>query len=138
MQVFAFAANPEHHDLNSPNSLHDAWLEYWRIAEIVTTERGRDRCCQIDACFLGSRHDRHIHLEYKNVTQHEIRSVGDPDHRHRQTLHGDLLIHELSVVRDGLFLHELLFATGTVFIVQFTDLVHRVELVAGRTPAAPR
>jgi hypothetical protein len=42
---------------------------------------------------------------------------------------GDLLIHELTVVREGLFEHELRFARATVFSVQFTAFQHHIEIV---------
>jgi hypothetical protein len=49
--MHAFASNSENHDLTSPNSLHDSWLEYWKVSEIPTAERG-DRATQIDVCLL--------------------------------------------------------------------------------------
>ncbi len=44
--------------------------------------------------------------------------------------HGDLLVHELAIVREGLFSHELVFAQGMVFLVHFADFEHRIELMA--------
>jgi hypothetical protein len=45
-----------------------------------------------------------------------------------KTPHGDLLVHELAIVREGLFLHELVFPKGATFSVEFTDFDHRIEL----------
>jgi hypothetical protein len=79
---------------------------------------------------LGPTHDRHIYLKYKNV---EKNSISCPDEfilPPRGAPHGDLLIHELAIAREGLFSHELVFSKGTVFKVHFADLEHRVELTA--------
>jgi hypothetical protein len=65
--LFAFAANPENFNLSSPNSLHDAWLEEWSIAEVALRNGRKKRLIEIKACFLGPQHDRHIFLTYKNV-----------------------------------------------------------------------
>jgi hypothetical protein len=129
--LFEFASNPENHDLKSPNSLHDSWLEYWRIAEISEDGRRRFRSLKIDACFLGPMHDRYIFLHYKNVEQHAITAPHDSPYRGAQ--HGDLLVHELVMVREGLFSHELVFSLGAVFSLQFEELEHRVELIAKST-----
>jgi hypothetical protein len=126
--LFAFASNPEHHDLESPNSLHDSWLEYWSISE--TKNEGRsDRSACIDACFLGPRHDRYIYLRYKNVEKHGVHGAGELTSPPRQTSHGDLLVHEMTIVREGLFSHELVFSKGAVFSVEFADFDHCVEII---------
>ncbi len=43
--------------------------------------------------------------------------------------HGDLLIHELRIVREGVFAHELLFSRGSVFVIEFADLEHRIQVI---------
>jgi hypothetical protein len=126
--LFAFAANSENFDLSSPNSLHDAWLEQWCIAEVALPNERRKRLIEINARFLGPQHDRHIHLIYKNVGSYTTHNPEEFERLPRNA-HGDLLIHELTVVRDGLFEHELRFSRGTVFSVQFTDFEHRVEVI---------
>src|ERR1700681_1590826 len=100
--LFEFASNPENHDLKNPNSLHDSWLEYWRIAEKAKNYGNQDRSTQIDACFLGPKHDRYVYLTYKGVEKYSILSAGELTLAPRQTPHGDLLVHELTIVRDGL------------------------------------
>ena len=118
--LFEFASNPDNHDLTSPNSLHDSWLEHWRVSEIVTGENRRFRDVQIEACFLGPRHDRYIFLTYKNVRQHSI-SAG------RFFPYGDLLLHEMTIEQENLYSHEVLFANGSTILVHFSDFEHRIE-----------
>ena len=76
--LFEFASDPRNHNLDDPNGLHDAWLEYWRISELPKLEgRNKDRRLQIEACFLGPRHDRHIHLTYGDVQQYAVQNTGE-------------------------------------------------------------
>jgi hypothetical protein len=129
-ELYAFAANIENYDLTSPNSLHDAWLKEWTIAEIALPHERGKRHIEINARFLGPQHDRHIHLIYKNVgsyTMHNPEEFEMPPTG--RVGHGDLLIHELTIVREGLFEHELRFSRGTVFSVQFTGFEHRIEAI---------
>ena len=128
--IFAFAANSENFDLTSPSSLHDAWLEEWSIAEVALPNERKKRLIEIKTRFLGPRHDRHIFLTYKNVGSYTMQNPEEfempPIGR---VAHGDLLIHELTVVQEGLFEHELRFSRGTVFAVQFTGFEHRIEAI---------
>jgi len=126
--LHAFAANSENHDLNSPNSLHDAWLKEWTIAEIALPHEPKKRSIEINARFLGPQHDRYIHLIYKNVGSYTIQNPEDFEML-PHIAHGDLLIHELTVVRDGLFEHELRFSRGTLFAVQFSGFEHRIAII---------
>jgi hypothetical protein len=116
--IHAFASDVNHHNLTSPNSLHDAWIESWKICEVVAGDRRR---VDIEACLLGPMHDRHIHMQYADVRKHAITA-------NHNSKYGDLLVHELTMGDDGLYVHELLFAGGAVFTVHFSDLIHRIEL----------
>lgn len=126
--IFEFASSPENHDLTSPNSLHDSWLESWNILESSDLESKKRRLIQIEARLLGSRWDRHICLTYGNVSRYEI--LNPKDFAHQPPGHGDLLVHEMRLVRDGLFAHELVFSKGSVFLLEFADFDHRVELLS--------
>jgi len=127
--LFAFAANAENFNLSSPNSLHDAWLEEWSIAEVALPNARKKRLIEIKARFLGPQHDRHIFLTYKNVGRYTMQNPKEFEMPPTGRVgHGDLLIHELTIVREGLFEHELRFSRGTTFSVQFTDFEHQVEI----------
>jgi hypothetical protein len=41
--------------------------------------------------------------------------------------HGDLLVHELVMIREGVYSHEIVFDSGTVFFAEFANFEHRVE-----------
>src|SRR5438874_2153227 len=72
VELFAFASNIENYDLNSPNSLHDAWLEEWNVAEIQQSAERSKGPIQINALLLGPKHDRYICLAYKNVQGYKM------------------------------------------------------------------
>jgi hypothetical protein len=127
--VFEFANSSDSHNLTSPNSLHDSWLESWLISERTESESRADRCTQIEARLLGPRHDRYIHLKYGRVESHSIRNSGIALPSSRRSPHGDLLVHELTIVRDGLFSHELVFAEGSVFEVSFADFECEIVMI---------
>ncbi len=126
--IFAFAADPTNHDLTSPNSLHDAWLESWNIIECGHEKNGT-HTVKVEARFLGPRHDRFIHLTYLGVESQEITVPGHGD-AVSQMAHGDLLVHEIRLITKYLFSHELVFSGGAVFSLQFRDLVHRVDTLS--------
>jgi hypothetical protein len=86
---------------------------------------------EITARFLGPRHDRHIFLTYKNVGSYTMQNQEEFEMPPIGSVgHGDLHIHELTVVREGLFEHELRFSRGTIFAVQFTGFEHRIEVIS--------
>lgn len=116
--AYAFAVREEHHTLNHPNSLHDAWLE--------TVEDSGDR---VRLGFLGQRHDRRIFLTYLGVQCHTlgeaalaVQEAANPIRR------DDLIHHELRMMDDGSLCHEIAFASGRSVEVVFRDLEHTVEL----------
>jgi hypothetical protein len=88
---------------------------------------------QIDARFLGPTHDRYIELTYSKISFYEIRNSPECALSARQVPHGDLLVHELRLVKDGLFAHELLFSNGSVFLTEFSDFAHRIVMRDSKT-----
>ena len=122
--LYSLAANPENHDLKSPNSLHDAWLERFELVEL------RRRNLQINLCLLGPQHDRHINLSYKGVMNYGIHNPDKFIAPHTLDKgHGDLLVHEVTIIDEGLFSHELLFSKGTDIYIEFTDMEHQIQMI---------
>jgi hypothetical protein len=125
--LYAFAANPDNHDLKNPNSLHDSSLVCWGVREFPVKLKPKSRQVSIECCLLGSRHDRMIHLNYGCVLSHQIREPTDAPLSESRG-HGDLLVHEIQVLQDGIFSHELVFSTGFSFLAHFREFEHRVEM----------
>jgi len=124
--IHRFATDYDNYHLHCPNSLHDAWIETWRIGATAIGPKRGDRRIDIDACLLGQMHDRYIHLRYIDVQRHTI-AANDG------ACYGDLLIHELTIERQGVYAHELLFAGGAVITAHFKDFQHSIEMFSENT-----
>ncbi len=126
--IYAFASNPSHFDLDSPTSLHDAWLESCTVRERANGERNEIRRLEIDLTLLGPFHDRRIHFHYSGVRSYRLDApVGDA--KFEQKGHGDIFTHEIRLSHDGLLIHELLFERGAIFIIECLDIHHSEELI---------
>ncbi len=122
-----FASNEENHDLKNPNSLHDAWLESWNIVELPAAAGSKKRVVRVEAKFLGPRHDRYIFLTYSGVSRYEMECNEQTDNPYPHS-HGDVLAHELIMLSQDKFSHEIVFSTGAQFYIHFSNLDHMVEV----------
>jgi hypothetical protein len=115
-EVYAFASDVAHYTLDSPTSLHDAWLEELTISEPASGVRSELRQTELTLRLLGPMHDRIQVLHYTGVQRYrvEAEAVGRG--------HGDVLVHEVRLSEDGLLVHELLFAGGTAIAIECADL----------------
>jgi hypothetical protein len=127
--IFRFAGSVENHDLESPNSLHDSWVENLFVREVSSAANRSQRIVQIDLSLLGPHHDRFIHLTYGGVKFYQLQMEAGPPGtvQMRNRGHGDLLVHELRSEDDGTFSHEIVFASGSVFLFRFSEFSHRIE-----------
>jgi hypothetical protein len=127
--IYAFASDPKYYDLQSPTSLHDAWLEECTIKENGTGERNEIRMIEVHLTLLGPFHDRQIHLRYHGVSSYSFETLNHPENS-RETLknHGDLYTHEIRLSPDGSLIHELLFERGTL-LIECADFLHSEELI---------
>lgn len=127
-EVFSFAADPRNYDLNSHQSLHDAWLESLTIAEPAAGARSEIRSIQIDCCYLGPYHDLRIHLSYRGVSDYSLTTPsGTRSPPTNSVGHGDLLMHEVRTGAAGQIIHELQFSRGSVFLISCESFTHRLE-----------
>lgn len=128
--VYAFAANPDHFNLESHSSLHDAWLESVVVNEVATGERSEIRQLEVKLSLLGAFHDRRIHLHYTGVAQYSFKAPPKYDQsRFQHIAHGDLFTHEIRLGNNGLIIHELLFERDATFLIECVDIRHSEELI---------
>jgi len=125
--VWTFASDPRHYRLDTPESLHDSWLESLTIEEPATGDRKERRTTAITLRFLGPMHDRHHVLRYERVHNYEI--VGPTVRRG----HADLYTHEVRIADDGqAIVHELVFAHGegadARILIECADIRHEMVL----------
>jgi hypothetical protein len=128
--VYAFAADPNHFNLNSRSSLHDAWLEKLCVVEPATGSRSEVRAIEIHLRLLGPFHDRYINLVYTGVSMYDLGAPARPgEPRFTHTAHGDLLTHEVRFENDRL-VHEILFERKVTFLIECSDIKHSEEPIA--------
>ncbi len=126
--VYEFASRIEHYNLTSHESLHDAWLESLTILEPAEGERKEERYIEIKTCYLGPFHDCLIHLKYKNVQSYSFNTPTEFENPPTyKTGHGDLLTHEISLIKNGSIKHEIKFSRGSILLIIFEDLDHWIE-----------
>ena len=128
--VFAFASNPRHYDLESHESLHDAWMEYFTIREPSSGLRKERREIEIECCLLGPYHDLKIVLEYSRVRAYSLTTPeGYRNPPAFEAGHGDLLMHEVRLDANNSVVHEFLYSRGAVLLITCEDFDHRIEPV---------
>lgn len=129
--IYSFAADSRHFDLQSEESLHDAWLEALTIKETASHETDAARRISIHLCLLGPFRDRRIHLHYSGVERYLLDTPARPGvPRYMHTAHGDLLTHEVRIGDSGLLVHELAFERGSTLLIECADFQHSEEKLA--------
>ena len=112
LEVYAFASAWAHYSLDNPSSLHDAWVDAFTVRELAEGERSEVRTTEAVLRLLAPYHDRAQVLRYRGVTSYTMTSpsVGSG--------HGDLIVHEVTLVGERRVQHELLFDTGSTLTVE--------------------
>ena len=114
--VYAFAADRAHYDLDSPQSLHDAWLEELVLTEAAPSKRPQDRTTQLTLRLLGPMHDRIHVLQYYGVLGYRLEAGMTARG------HGDVLVHEVRLNELGVLVHEILFRSGARIVIECADI----------------
>jgi hypothetical protein len=127
--VAAFARDRRYYALDTPETLHDAWLESIAVSERATATRSQDRQTVVEVRLLGAFHDRIHVLSYSGVRRYAFSG-------HRVGAgHGDLYTHEVRLSAGGDALeHELLFvrrgrAWEATLVIECLDFTHRMVAV---------
>ena len=125
--IYAFASNPDHFNLESHSSLHDAWIESCIVREVATGERNQVRKLEIKLILLGPYHDKRIHLCYTGVVSYrfDVPTRGTFENNG----HGDLYTHEIRLGHDETIIHELMFEREASLLIECSDIQHSEELI---------
>jgi hypothetical protein len=121
--VYDFASNDKYYNLTDHSSLHDAWLEYFNIREIAEGDRSNIRRIEIESSYLGSFHDCRIDIIYKDVQSFSINTLRPPLSSNVGA-HGDLTFHELRLENSNILVHEIIYSTGSIYIIKCHDIIH--------------
>lgn len=112
------------YDISNPKCPHDSWLECMRIVESGVGDRNESRTLEMNARFLGAFHDGWIDLSYKGVTSY---SLGLKRMQREKAMigHGDWVIDELVLNKDGSIRHEITFSDTGLWEICATDVSYR-------------
>jgi len=126
--IYAFASHEKYFTLNSPHSLHDAWLSSVEVRETRNKERPFEPVVGVTLKLLGQLHDRTIVLEYKEVCRYELN--GKPNRSNwADTFHGDVFTHEVRIEKKGWIIHEIGFVSDSTFLIECRDFTSREEML---------
>jgi hypothetical protein len=124
--VAAFARDHRHYALDTPETLHDAWLESIAVIEPAAGDRHQDRHTRIELRLLGAFHDRVHVLVYTGVRRYTVAG------NHVVAGHGDLYTHEVRLAASGGALeHEIVFVDQgggweATILVECAEFTHRM------------
>jgi hypothetical protein len=126
-EAYSFASNFDHYDLQSKTSLHDSWVQSVHIEESASGSRNEARQLGIRVSLLGPYHDRVLMLFYDNVSEYAINAKCSVA---QAVAHGDIFTHEVRMTDGQHVIHEILFASGSTFLVQCRDLRFEVAAIS--------
>lgn len=117
--IAEFAGDEDRFTLSHPKSLHDAGLRQLAIQEVPGNP---DAASSVDMelLLIGQQGDRNIRLRYHNVARYNVRGVRERLGWH-DSFHGDIYTHEVRLGDDGRFVHEILFASGSLIEIECSD-----------------
>ena len=116
-ELYNFASNPKHYELNGSQSLHDAWVASIVIEEARDANRPFNASLNICIKLLGQQHDRSLILSYLDVKSYSFTGIKN-DLNPNDTFHGDILDHRVAINSDS-FEHTLHARSGSIFKVVF-------------------
>jgi len=119
--IYSFMINDWHYNTQDHRCLHDAKLISFTTTEFEEKESSN---CKIDILLQGAYGNK-ISLFYTNVTSYSCKKTKTQWPSETST-HGDLLIDELLVNKNGTLTHELIFEDARI-IIKFLDLTYRHE-----------
>ena len=124
-ELYSFASNINHYELNHPLSLHDSWLASLNTEEIRNNERPFNSSLRITLKLLGQQHDCTLILSYSDVLAYEFygkENTFNPN----DTFHGDIVDHRVSIVNNA-YSHTIEMRSGSVFKVVFRAFTFEVQ-----------
>jgi len=117
--AYEFAVAPWHYNARDHRSPHDSWVESLTISEPATGSRHENRHLEIAVRLLGAYHDGYLELSYPEVQSYSF--IG-ASHAAENAGHGDWLVDELRLSERGLVLHEILFRSGSRWLIEAKDI----------------
>lgn len=127
--AFEFATARWHYDPEDHRCPHDAWVESLLITEPSSGARRERRRVDVLLRLLGSYHDGHLELSYRDVRSYFFDAPPTPAAGDHSAGHGDWLADEIRLSERGHTLHEIKFSTGAHWLIECLDVQSRWELL---------
>ena len=117
--AYEFAAAPWHYDYRDHRCPHDAWVESLLVQEPSSGTRHEIRETEAAIKLLGAYHDGYLELIYPGVRSYSL--FGEFS-RKPNIGHGDWLTDEIRLSDNNFVLHEILFSTGSRWLIESRDI----------------
>jgi hypothetical protein len=124
LSAFEFATAAWHYDYSDHRCPHDSWVESLAIVEPAGGERLQHRTLHISVRLFGAYHDGHVLLDYSDVNTYSL------EKRKTQAAHGDWLVDEIRLSENGLVLHEVVFNSGSRWLIEAADISYEWHQMA--------
>lgn len=119
--TYEFFSDIERYSLDSKKTLHDAWIEMIKIAQIGV---GRNEDISIGIDLLGPSHDLGFEIVYSGVVGFNLKLAGARRRPGRQ----DLMGHELRLNANSCIEHVIKFDDGlSIYIACASVVVNEVR-----------
>ena len=117
--AYEFATAPWHYDHSHHRCPHDSWLETMTVSEPASGDRRENRHVEILIRLLGAFHDGYLELLYPQVQAY---SFAGGFGKTKGVAHGDWLMDEVRLSEKNLVHHEILFRTGSRWLIESSDI----------------
>jgi len=118
--AYEFAIDMNRHRLDSPHSLHDAWMTSITIKENRNPVFPFQPQPSIEIALLGQMRDRTILLCYSGIAHYQIEGYENP-YNSDDTFQGDISWHEVRLNEEGLLIHEIHFVSESKIMIVCED-----------------
>ena len=122
LSACSFALASWHYDYTDHRCPHDSWMESIAVSEPASGARHEVREIGIVLRLLGAHHDGYLELSYPGVRSY---SASVKSGSTKNSGHGDWLTDEVSLSKDKLVIHEILFSSGSRWFIESRDIHFR-------------
>ena len=126
-EAYGFAIASWHYDPEDARCPHDSWVECLSIRELSSGVRREKREIEINLRLLNAQHNQYLDITYKAVKGYNFNSPLNNQMSALSIGHGDWLIDEVRLSDKGQVLHEVIFSTGTHWLIECGDIIYSTD-----------
>ena len=122
VSAFAFATAPWHYNVSDHRCPCGARLESLTLSYAHHQANPLKSTLMCNVRLLGSRHDGHVDLQYRDVTSYELALQQQSSHSLAQGAHVTWLVDEVRLSATNHVLHEVVFAESGRWLIECADV----------------